>query len=134
MLPTKANSDYLNPRQPIPVQSGVVTLFGYGISVRVDRGHLILEDGVGPNRRFSRFAKVGHRLKRIVVIGADGHVSLAALRWLADQDASFLMLDRDGTVLTVTGPVGPSDARLRRSQSLAHESVASVRISRQLIS
>jgi CRISPR-associated endonuclease Cas1 len=134
MRPASAISDRVNTSQPVQVQSGVATLFGYGISVRVDRGHLILEDGVGPNRRLSRFAKVGHRLKRIVVIGADGHVSLAALRWLADQDASFVMLDRDGTVLTVTGPIGPSDARLRRSQSLAHESGASVRIGRELIS
>ena len=26
---------------------GVVTLFGYGIQVRVDRGHLLLDDGIG---------------------------------------------------------------------------------------
>ena len=26
---------------------GVVTLFGYGIQVRVDRGHLLVEDGIG---------------------------------------------------------------------------------------
>jgi hypothetical protein len=28
----------------------------------------------------------------VVVIGSDGMVSLAALRWLADQDPSFSML------------------------------------------
>lgn len=68
---------------------GVVTLFGYGITVRVDRGHLILEDGIGADRRKARFPRVGHGLQRLVVIGADGMVSLAALRWLADQDAAF---------------------------------------------
>ena len=36
--------------------------------------------------------------------GADGVVSLAALRWLADQNASFVMLNRDGSVLLTTGP------------------------------
>lgn len=122
-----------DPQALILPRDGVVTLFGYGISVRVDRGHLILEDGVGPRRRLSRFAKIGHHLKRIVVIGADGHVSLSALRWLADQKTAFTMLDRDGTVLAVTGPVGPSDARLRRSQSLAHQSGMAVSISRELI-
>ena len=35
----------------IKPHSGVVTLHGYGISVRVERGHLILEDGVGPVRK-----------------------------------------------------------------------------------
>jgi CRISPR-associated endonuclease Cas1 len=128
------SSDATHPHQPIEVRSGVATLFGYAITIQVDGGHLVLEDGVGPNRRYSRFARVRHGLKRIVAIGSNGHVSLAALRWLADQDASFVMLDRDGKVLAVTGPVGPSDARLRRSQSLAHQSGVSVEIGRELIS
>jgi CRISPR-associated endonuclease Cas1 len=111
----------------------VVTLFGYGIRVFVERGHLIAEDGIGADRRYGRFARVGHGLKRLVVIGSDGIVSFAALRWLADQHAAFVMLDRDGVVLAVSGPVGPSDARLRRAQSLAHQSGVAVRISRELI-
>ena len=44
---------------------GVVTLFGYGVSVRVERGHLIVEDGIGPDRRYGRFPRVGHGLKRL---------------------------------------------------------------------
>src|SRR5260370_33778932 len=113
---------------------GVVTLFGYGTSVRVDRGHLIVEDGIGNNRRQVRFPRVGHRLRRLVVIGSDGMVSLAALRWLADQDASFVMLERDGSVIATTGPVRPSDAKLRRAQALAHSSGAALPITRHLIS
>ena len=89
----------------IHVRQGVVTLFGYGTTVRVDRGHLVLEDGIGTDRRRVRFPRVGHGLRRLVVIGSDGMVSLAALRWLADQDASFVMLDRDGAVLATPGPV-----------------------------
>ena len=61
-------------------------------------------------------------------------VSLAALRWLADQDASFVMLDRDGSVLITTGPVRSSDAKLRRAQALAHTSNTALRIARYLIS
>jgi len=60
-------------------------------------------------------------------------VSLAALRWLADQDAAFVMLDRNGSVLVTTGPVRPSDARLRRAQGLAHESGVARKIARELI-
>src|SRR5580700_9570925 len=84
---------------------GSLTLSGYGIRVRVDRGHLLLEDGIGADRRHSRLPRVGHGLNRLVVIGSDGVVSLAALRWLADQDASFVMLERDGSVLATSGPV-----------------------------
>jgi hypothetical protein len=98
---------------PIKPKHGVITLRGYGIKAHVDRGHLILEDGIGPERRLGRFPRVRHGLRRLVVIGADGMVSLAALRWLADQDAAFVMLDRNGKVLATTGPVAPSDVRLR---------------------
>jgi len=94
-LPESHNS--LAPRH------GVVTLFGYGIQVRVDGGHLLLEDGIGPNRHRYRLPRVGHGLKRLVVIGSDGMVSLAALRWLGDQKAAFTFLERDGTVLLKLG-------------------------------
>jgi CRISPR-associated endonuclease Cas1 len=119
---------------PITPRHGVVTLHGYGISVRVERGHLILEDGIGPVRRYGRFPKVNHGLRRLIVIGSDGAVSFSALRWLADQDAAFAMLERNGSVLATTGPVRPSDSRLRRAQSLAHQTGAAVQISRGLIS
>jgi len=100
----------------------------------VDRGHLIIEDGIGPLRRCARFPRVGRGLKRLVVIGSDGMISLAAFRWLADQDAAFVMLDRIGKVLAITGPVKPSDARLRRVQSLANQSGVALSIARELIS
>jgi CRISPR-associated protein Cas1 len=110
-----------------------MTLTGYGIRVNVDRGHLTLEDGIAADRRQSRLPRVNHGLKRLVVIGSDGFVSLAALRWLADQDASFVMLERDGSVLATTGPVRSSDVKLRRAQALALENGSAVRISRDLI-
>lgn len=139
-LPSSRNSIEVFPTthttvapQFISPRHGVVTLFGYGIRVRVDRGHLILEDGIGARRRASRFPRVKHGLRRLIVIGSDGMVSLAALRWLADQNAAFVMLDRMGDVLATTGPVRPSDARLRRTQALAHESGMALRIARELI-
>jgi CRISPR-associated endonuclease Cas1 len=112
---------------------GVITLYGYGIVVRVDRGHLVLEDGIGTDRFCCRLPRVDHELKRLIVIGSDGVVSLSALRWLADQDASFVMLDRDGSVLTTTGPVRSSDVRLRRAQALALQNGVALRISRELV-
>ena len=124
------------PKTPnsIAPQRGVVTLVGYGIQALVDRGHLLVEDGIGPARRHARFPRVGHGIRRLVVIGSEGMVSLAALRWLADQDVAFSMLERDGKVLAVTGPVRSSDAKLRRAQALAHSSGAALRITRELIS
>jgi CRISPR-associated protein Cas1 len=76
---------------------------------------------------------VNHGLKRLVMIGSDGFITLEALRWLADQGAAFVMLDRRGKVLAVTGPVSPSDAKLRRAQALANHSGAGLLITRELI-
>src|SRR5580658_8417731 len=127
MASVAASQTAIQPRQ------GVVTLFGYGTTVRVDRGHLVLEDGIGNDRRQARFPRVGHGLRRLVVVGSDGMISLAALRWLADQDASFVMLNRDGSVLATTGPVRSSDSKLRRAQSLSLSNGTALRIARELI-
>jgi CRISPR-associated endonuclease Cas1 len=115
-------------------RNGVVTLSGYGISARVDKGNLILDDGIGAARRKARFSRVGHGLRRLVVIGSDGVVSLAALRWLSDQNAAFSLIDRDGLVTTTTGPARSGDAKVRRAQSLSSQSGASLVIARELIS
>ena len=114
-------------------QHGVLTVFGYGIRIQVKRGHLTIEDGIAGDRRKARLARVDHGLRRLVLIGSDGFISLSALRWLADQDAAFVMLERDGSVLTTTGPVYPSDARLRRAQSMAVHSGLALTIARELI-
>jgi CRISPR-associated endonuclease Cas1 len=117
----------------IKARHGVVTLFGYGVSIRVERGHLILEDGIGADRFQGRFPRVGHGIERLIVIGNDGVVSLASLRWLADQHAAFVMLERDGSVLLTTGPARSSDAKLRRAQARANDTGAALEISRALI-
>jgi CRISPR-associated protein Cas1 len=119
----------LNPTS----KHGVLTLSGFGTRVTMQSGHLAIEDGTASERRVLRLPRVGHGLKRLVIIGSDGVVSLAALRWLADQDAAFVMLERNGKVLCVTGPVRPSDARLRRVQCLAGHAGTAVEIARELI-
>jgi CRISPR-associated endonuclease Cas1 len=132
MAATRNLSHLPQPNNSTVPRHGVVTLFGYGIQVRVDRGHLLLDDGIGADRRHFRLPRVGHNLRRLVIVGADGFISLAALRWLADQKASFFMVERDGKVLATTGPVSSSDARLRRAQALAHLNGTALRIAREL--
>ncbi len=114
-------------------KTGVLTLAGFGIKVRIHRGHLELEDGVGMERRTIRLARVGHSLKRLVCISEDGFVTLGALKWLSDVGASFVMLNRNGTILLATGPATTSDARLRRAQALALGNGVGLEISRALI-
>jgi CRISPR-associated protein Cas1 len=133
LIATEPDAEPPQAAMSLAARNGVITLFGYGIEVRVERGHLILKDGVGQERREGRFARVNHGIRRVVVIGNDGIVSLAALRWLADQNAAFVTLERDGSVVAVTGPVAPSDARLRRAQACAVLFDAVIPIVRKLI-
>src|SRR5260370_8180170 len=94
---------------PVLPRHGVITVFGYGIKVNVDRGHLTIQDGIGANRREVRLPRVGHGLRRLVVIGSDGLISFAALRWLsADQNAAFVIFDLDDKVLPTIVPMPPS--------------------------
>jgi CRISPR/Cas system-associated endonuclease Cas1 len=112
---------------------GILTLVGYGISVTVDKGHLIVKDGIGAERYLYRLPKIGHRLKRLVIVGSDGLLTLAALKWLRDQDVSLAFLERNGRVLSVVGPAGSSEAKLRRAQSIAISNGVGLEICRHLI-
>ena len=123
----------LSRKSPIG-RNGVLTLSGFGIKVRMQSGHLEIEDGIGPERRRIRLARVGHGLRRLVLIGSDGFITLEALRWVSDVGAAFLLLDRTGKVIAVTGPVASSDSKLRRAQSLALGNGTALKISKELIS
>ena len=114
-------------------KSGVLTIRGFGLRVRMQSGHLEIEDGVGLDRRQVFLPRIGHGLKRLVCISDDGYVTLSALKWLSDIGAAFTILDRLGKVRLVTGPTSPSDARLRRAQSLAWQNGVGLSICRELI-
>jgi CRISPR/Cas system-associated endonuclease Cas1 len=133
MTATQTLAQFQQSHKSLISKQGVATLFGYGIQVRVDRGHLLLQDGIAADRREARLPRVGHGLKRLVVIGSEGIISLSALRWLSDQDVAFTLLERDGKILAITGPVRSSDVRLRRSQALASQSDTALRIALELI-
>jgi CRISPR-associated endonuclease Cas1 len=124
--------DFTSRKSPIG-RHGVFTVSGFGVKIRMRAGHLEIDHGVGTDRHNVRLPRVGHGLERLVCIGSDGFVSLAALKWLAAQDASFVLLERNGKVQCVTGPVRPSEAKLRRSQALAAGNGVGLEIARTLI-
>jgi CRISPR-associated endonuclease Cas1 len=123
---------HFSRKSPIS-KGGVFTIRGFGVRVRMQSGHLEVEDGVGMDRRKTRLARVGHGLKRLVCISDDGFVTLSALKWLSDIGASFLFLNQVGKIHFSTGPTAPSDARLRRAQALALGNGKGLEISRALI-
>jgi CRISPR-associated endonuclease Cas1 len=113
-------------------RAGVCVATGYGIKVLVQRGQLVVEDGIGRDRRRRVYSRATHGVSRLVVIGSDGFISLEAIRWLQRLGISLIHLDRDGTLLA-SSAVAAGDARLRRLQAAAGESPLGVEIARGLM-
>jgi CRISPR-associated endonuclease Cas1 len=125
-------SDLSTRPSVVLIRNGVLMLSGYGIKVAVDRRHLTVSDGIGRQRRVGRFAKATSRLKRLIVMGQTGFVTLEAFRWLRYAKASFIQLDHDATILTAS-ITALDDARLRRAQALLSNSDHRLTIARELI-
>ena len=102
-------------------EGGVHLAYGYGVRVHVHRGHLIVEHGVGRQRRRRRYHRATSGLKRLVIIGHSGYITLDAIRWLNDIGAAFTQIEDDGNLLALSAPARHHEAKLRRSQVLAPE-------------
>jgi CRISPR-associated endonuclease Cas1 len=125
--------DHTTAWEAVPIRGGIVVLSGYGVRVRVARRHLIVEDGFGLERRTARFSKAPARLRRLVILGHTGFVTLEALRWLADSRAALIVVDADGAVIAATAPQRINDPRLRRLQALAIGTATGAAITRELL-
>jgi CRISPR-associated endonuclease Cas1 len=107
---------------------------GFGVRVGVDRGRLVVADGLGTHRRERRYSRATHGLARLVVLSSAGTVGLDALRWCAGAGVGVVVLDPFGGELHLTsGGVGNDDSRLRRAQALAMATAAGFEATRYLI-
>ncbi len=113
--------------------SHVLVVDGYGISLTVSRAHLILRDGLGRHRRERRLPRAQRTVRRIVILGHTGHITLEAIRWCADTGITLLQIDADGTVLLTAGPPGIDDPRIRRAQAAAATSTVGLEVTRALL-
>src|SRR5438105_15696175 len=82
-----------------PRARSICVAHGYGLKVHVYRGHLIVQDGIGRQRRRRRYHRSSSGLKRLVLIGHTGYITLDAIRWLSDAGAAFVQIDSDGNLL-----------------------------------
>ncbi|MHA6288667.1 CRISPR-associated endonuclease Cas1 [Maricaulis sp. CAU 1757] len=91
-------------------QAHPLILTGNGMSMRVDRGALVIRDGL---THYPQDAKI-HRLfpgqlenpPRVVMLDGSGDITLAALDWLAEQNIPLIRLRWDGRVISVVGQTG----------------------------
>jgi CRISPR-associated endonuclease Cas1 len=121
-------------QRPLRPQRGVLALSGYGLRLAVERGHLTITDGAGRSRRKGRFSRVTPGLKRVIILGTSGTVTLDPLRWLGDVRAHVVQIDHDGRLVTLSAMTRLNDARLRRAQALALSNGLGLEMARELIS
>jgi len=110
------------PPKPKSPRGRIEIAAGYGVKIYVERGHLVVHDGIGRNRETRRFNRATSKLDRLVVIGHTGFITLEALRWIRDVGAAFVQIDSDSNVVVMSAAEWQSSAReLRRAQVLAGE-------------
>src|SRR5438105_13190025 len=85
---------------------GVVVADGYGIKIRVWHRQLVIEDGFGRDRRRRTFARATSKLRRLVLLGHTGYVTLEAINWLDGIGAALVQIDKDGRLLLTSSGVG----------------------------
>jgi CRISPR/Cas system-associated endonuclease Cas1 len=115
-----------------PDVAGVCVADGFGVKVTVERGGLVVHDGIGSHRRTRRYDRATHGLRRLVLLQPDGYVTFEALRWCSAISIAVVVLGPDGPVLQST-PRVTDDARLRRAQALAPGQPVGLGIARYLL-
>ena len=115
-------------------RAGVCVVDGMGARVSVERGALVVSDGMGEHRRERRFDKATHGLRRVVVLASTGLVTIDALHWCSRFGIGVVVLAPDGTARLASTPRLTDDARLRRTQALALSEPYGLDVARWLIS
>ena len=113
--------------------AGVCVVDGMGARLSVERGALVVSDGMGEHRRERRFDKATHGLRRVVLLASTGMVTLDALHWCSRLGVGVVVLAPDGTARLASTPGLTDDARLRRTQALALSEPYGLDVARFLI-
>jgi CRISPR-associated endonuclease Cas1 len=115
------------------LNGAVLVVDGYGLRLAVQRGHLLIQDGIGPHRRERLLPRAQRVVRRIVILGHTGTFSLDAIRWCTDVGIAVVQIDRDGRVLMLANTPAHTDSRLLRAQAAAAAGNVGVAIARQLL-
>ena len=116
----------------VTVNPGIYIISGV-VTVNVDSGQLRIKAGAFENRPELRLSKATSRLKRLILLGHSGTISLKAFRWLHDIGAAVLQIDYDASVVLASAPSGLDYPLLRRKQAQAAGSDLGLKIARTLV-
>jgi CRISPR-associated endonuclease Cas1 len=116
--------------QATPASGPTCIAHGFGLKIYVERGHLIVDDGICDERQTRRYNRATGKLQRLVVLGQSGYVTLDALSWLRDVGATFVQIDNHGRLVSVSAKPGTDRPAVRRAQALAAERPAGIELAR----
>src|ERR1019366_2049202 len=86
----------------VPALLGSLILRGHPVTLRVDGGHLIAEDGLAGRRRRAVLSRICPDVQRILIFARSGFVSLEALGWVHDTGIPLIHLHPNGTPIFAT--------------------------------
>jgi len=132
-MPVNANSTVSNVFTRDTRHPSVLVADGYGLNVHVHHGQLVVRDGIGRHRRERRLSRAERAVRRLVLLGHTGSVTLDAIRWCADVGIALVQIDTEGRVLMVGTNPSRADSRLLRAQAAAPSGEVGVVIARQLL-
>lgn len=120
-----------------PVENGSLFIHGYDVRIRVAHNHLCASyiHYVDGRRKITsyRFNRATSGLKRLVISGDSGFVTLDALRWLQEVGVAFLQVGYDNEILASFSPRGSDYPDVRRWQALAAGGEVGDAITRKLL-
>ena len=78
----------------------VILVDGYGVSLSIIRGHLVIKDGLGRYRREPKFSRIDARsrngIARLIILAETGFIALDVLNWCESLGIAVAQFQRDG--------------------------------------
>jgi CRISPR-associated endonuclease Cas1 len=115
-----------------PKPTAVAVVSGFGIFVGVERGQLLIRDGMGEHRRERRYRRSDRSLSRVLVVG-EGSITTAAFGWYAATGVSIVVTGGQGELLAAGAPALFDHGGLRRAQALAPFAHIGIVVTRYLL-
>ena len=110
-------------------------LDGYGASITVDRGHLVVKsgtfgEGAGPSVRIPRGRS---DVSRLIVRSQMGHISLNAIEWCIRMNIPIAIVGSDSRLINCMLPDHPHDGPIKRAQAVSGITQDAVKLARWLL-
>jgi CRISPR-associated endonuclease Cas1 len=99
----------------------VLVVDGYGVTLNVERGHLVVKHGFTADAyaQETHFPRGRCSVERIIVRAPAGMVSIAALDWCSRMGITVAFLGSDSRLINCLIPDGAHDGPLRRAQAVS---------------